>query len=447
MTAESQPEEEAKVIRDVTCPVCGCSCDDIEVTVKDNKIEGVRHACRMGAAKFFEVSGEKRLKKPMIRKDGELQEVSWEEALDKTAQILVDAKRPALFGWAETSCEALQVGIKITEELGGIMDNCSSICHAPSILAIQKVGISTCTLGEVKNRADLIIYWGSNPQASHPRHLSRYSTYPRGKFRERGRQDREVIVIDVMESDTAKIADWFIQVKPNSDYEIFAAVRSLINGNDIYADEVGGVKKEDLIKLAEKMKSAQFGAIYFGLGLASSVGKSRNIENAIRLTIDLNRYTKFIIQAMRGHYNVAGTNQVLTWQHGFPYAVDFSKGYPEYNPGDTSIIDLLARKEVDAMLVIAADPGAHFPRIAVERMAEIPIIAVDVVENPTILLADVVLPGVIVGAESEGTCYRMDEVPIPLRKVVDPLVDYVKSDEELMEKLYERIMKIKKADS
>ncbi|MEE8358982.1 MAG: formylmethanofuran dehydrogenase subunit B [Candidatus Hydrothermarchaeales archaeon] len=443
MTEETQLEEGAEVIKDVTCPVCGCSCDDIEITVKENKIIGVRHACRMGAAKFFETSGENRLKKPMIRVDGELREVTWEEAIGKAARILVDAKRPVLFGWAETSCEALRIGNQIAEELGGIMDNCSSICHAPSILAIQKVGISSCTLGEVKNRADLIIYWGSNPQASHPRHLSRYTTYPRGKFRERGRQDKEVIVVDVRESDTAKIADWYIQVKPNSDYEIFAALRSIVNGNEIYADKVGGVSKDDLYKLAEKMKSAQFGAIYFGLGIASSVGKSRNIENAIRLVTDLNRHTKFIIQAMRGHYNVAGTNQVLTWQHGFPYAVDFAKGYPEYNPGDTSVVDLLQRNEADAMFVIAADPGAHFPRRAVERMVEIPLIMVDVVENPTMLLADVVLPGVMVGAESEGTCYRMDDVPIPLRKVIDPLIDYVKSDTELMEKLYNRIMKIK----
>jgi len=445
MTREVQLEEGAEVIKDVTCPVCGCSCDDIEVTAKDNKIVGVRHACRMGAAKFFETSGENRLKKPMIRVDGELREVTWEEAIGKAARILVDAKRPALFGWSETSCEALRVGNQIAEELGGIMDNCSSICHAPSILAIQKVGISSCTLGEVKNRADLIIYWGSNPQASHPRHLSRYSTYPRGKFRERGRQDKEVIVVDVRESDTAKIADWYIQVEPNSDYEIFAALRSIVNGNEIYADKVGGVSRDDLYKLAEKLKSAQFGAIFFGLGLASSVGKSRNIENAIRLTVDLNRHTKFIIMAMRGHYNVAGTNQVLTWQHGFPYAVDFAKGYPEFNPGDTSVVDLLQRNEVDAMFVIAADPGAHFPRSAVERMAEIPLIVVDVVENPTLLLADVVLPGVMVGTESEGTCYRMDNVPIPLRKVIDPLIDYVKSDAELMEKLYNRIMKIKES--
>ncbi len=61
-----------------------------------------------------------------------------------------------------------------------------------------------------------------------------------------------------------------------------------------------------------------------------------------------------------------------------------------------------------------------------------------------LLIADVVLPGVMVGIESEGTCYRMDDVPILAKKVVDsPAVDYVNSDTELLEKLYENIVRIK----
>ena len=37
----------------------------------------------------------------------------------------------------------------------------------------------SCTLGEVKNRADLLIYWGGNPAECHPRHFTRYTlTHP-----------------------------------------------------------------------------------------------------------------------------------------------------------------------------------------------------------------------------------------------------------------------------
>ena len=48
----------------------------------------------------------------------------------------------------------------------------------------------SCTLGEVKNRADFIIYWGGNPAECHPRHFTRYTLTQKGKFLPRGRKDR-----------------------------------------------------------------------------------------------------------------------------------------------------------------------------------------------------------------------------------------------------------------
>jgi hypothetical protein len=41
-----------KMLSDVTCPFCGTLCDDIEVVVVQNMIEEVRHACKIGTAKF-----------------------------------------------------------------------------------------------------------------------------------------------------------------------------------------------------------------------------------------------------------------------------------------------------------------------------------------------------------------------------------------------------------
>ena len=61
----------------------------------------------------------------------------------------------------------------------------------------------------MKNRADLVIYWGSNPIESHPRHLSRYTTFVNGRYREEGHHDRTLVVVDIRKTDTAKIADEF----------------------------------------------------------------------------------------------------------------------------------------------------------------------------------------------------------------------------------------------
>ena len=55
-------------------------------------------------------------------------------------------------------------------------------------------GKITCTLGEVKNRADFIVYWGGNPAECHPRHFTKYTLMQKGKFIPRGRADRTVVL-------------------------------------------------------------------------------------------------------------------------------------------------------------------------------------------------------------------------------------------------------------
>jgi len=430
-----------KVVSDAVCTYCGCLCDDIEVLVQDGKIVDVRHACILGTSRFFDYLRPERMVKPLIRVDGELKETSIDEAVKKAAEILAKAERPLLYGWSMAGCEAHQVGIELAEEIGAVIDDTTSVCHGPSVIALQEVGISTCTLGEVKNRADLVIYWGSNPMQAHPRHMSRYTVYPRGFFRERGWRDRVLVVIDVRKTDTAKLATRFLQVEPNGDYELISALRLAVNGNKI-PEKVAGVPREEIEKLAEIMKSCHFGAIFFGLGVTSSAGKNRNIDNVLSLVRDLGAYTKFVIFPMRGHYNVTGFGQVLTWETGFPFAVDFSRNYPRYNPGETTAVDVLLREEADAALIVASDPAAHFPRKAVEHLAKIPVITIEPFRSLTTQYATVAIPSAITGIEVEGTAYRMDHVPLRLHKVVEPPEGRL-PDREILKMILEHVRALK----
>ena len=99
--------------------------------------------------------------------------------------------------------------------------------------------------------------------------------------------------------------------------------------------EVTGISREDIYKAADLIKDARFGVIWVGLGIASTRGKHYNASMAMRLTQLGNKYGKFVILANRGHCNVAGFNEVLAWQCGFPYTVDFSTGEPRYQPGES----------------------------------------------------------------------------------------------------------------
>jgi len=476
------------VVSSVTCPFCGCCCDDVEVIVENNRVFDVRNACALGASKFMGYN-EHRNTKPLIRKNGELVEASLEETIERCAEVLANAQYPLLYGWSNTSCEAIRVGLELAEEVGGIIDNTTTVCHGPSILAIQDVGIPGCTLGQIRHRADLIIYWGCNPWSAHPRHIERYTALSEGRFqkaiwkrylsrlilesarKKRYRvaslafkggaatllaeeerwivpppEERKMVVIDVRRTRTADLADMFIKVKPGGDYDVLQALRALIRDEELDVNEVAGIPVEKLEELADLMVNAKFGVIFFGLGLTMSVGKLRNVEAAIKLARDLNMYTKFLIMPMRGHFNVTGANVVFTWQTGYPYAVDFSHGYPRYNPGETSAIDVLSRGDADAALVIASDPVSSFPRRAVENLVKNPLIVIDPCLSPTALMADVVIPSAFVGIEAEGTTYRMDHVPLPLKKVVDP-PQGVLTDEEILQRILRKVREIKSKSS
>lgn len=425
---------EAAVIKDAVCSFCGCLCDDIDVEVDGGTIKKVRHACRLGASKIM---GHERMLNPMIRRNGELVAASFQEAYDRAAQILLAANKPLLYGWACTSCEAQKKGILLAEEVGGIIDSTATVCHGPSVIGIEEKGLPGATLGQVKNRADTIVFWGCNPAEAHPRHSMRYSSNSSGRFTPRGREGRKIVVVDVRETRTVKNADKFLRINPGSDYEVISALRLLVAGKgESIPEEVGGVLKADLVDLANLLKSARFGALFFGLGITHSRGRYKNIDNALSLVTELNQHCKFVIMPMRGHYNVGGIGQTLAWSSGYPMSVDYTRGAPYFNPGETAACDLLARRDSDAALVIAADPAASFPRPLVEALAEIPVIQIDPFENPTTLLSDVVIPCAIAGVEVEGTAYRMDGLALRLRKMVDSSLP---SDEEILTHILESV--------
>jgi formylmethanofuran dehydrogenase subunit B len=422
----------------IICPVCGMACDDIIVEMEEDHVVEVREACEMGASKFYELNSEHRIVMPSING----RKAEWREAIARSADLLKDARRPIIFIGAETSTEAIKVGIQMAEHLGGVVDNNVSICHGPTVLGIQEVGFPSCTIGNVKNRADMVIFWGCNPMDSHPRHMSMKSSFPKGFFTEDGRKGKKIVVVDVRRSTTSNITDDLILVNPGSDYAVMAALRAILAGHaDVMPSEVGGVKKERLVELVEEMKKSNFVAFFIGLGIASSRGKDKNQAQILSVVADLTAYTKVIVITNRGHCNVAGFNQVCTWSTGFPYAVDFSRRCPRYNPGEFTTMDMLARKEVDAMLLVAADLGAHLPKKGVEQMVNIPLITIDIAPCPSTMISDIVLPGVIDGMECGSSFYRLDNVPIRARKFLDPPFGFTTSNEDTLKQIFEEIKK------
>ena len=202
-------------------------------------------------------------------------------------------------------------------------------------------GKVSCTLGEVKNRADLIIYWGGNPAECHPRHFTKYTLTQKGKFIPNGRKDRTMILVDIRETPSAKAADIFLQVRPSKDFEVITTLRALVKGQpvDPKAAEETGLTLAQLEDFAGRLKKARFGVLFFGMGLSMTRGKHMNSAALLTLAAELNAFTKFVAMPMRGHGNVTGGDVIMRWTTGYPFGVNLARGYPRFNPGEFSTVE------------------------------------------------------------------------------------------------------------
>jgi len=426
---------EKKVVENVVCSFCGDLCDHLKIELDGNRIIRNVGGCAISVSKFLNYHRH-RVLKPYIRKNGRLIPVDLEEALDKAADILVKAKYPLIFGLSSTCVEANEYAIELAEILNGVVDNTSVFCHGPTALAVQEVGAVRYTFAVAIHLADLVIFWGCNPAEAHPNHIARI-VMRKGKY-VKGRKERKVVVIDVRKTPTAELADLYIQLEPGRDLEFITALRMAIRDLEIEAPKVAGVPREKVLELAEMMKSARYGVIFFGLGVTMTGAKYRNIVGVIRLVQELNEWTKFGLLPMRGHFNVAGANEVSLWITCYPFATDYARKFSRMAIGVTSATDLLASGDVDALLVIASDPVAHFPRKAVENISKIPVIVVDAKWSLTTAFADVIIPAGFVGIECSGSAYRMDGVPLRMKKVVDP-PSGVLCDVDILKKLIDKV--------
>jgi formylmethanofuran dehydrogenase subunit B len=398
-----------EVFENVACTVCGCVCDDLRVAVEQGRVATAEGACRLAEPWLL---AQNTRRPPAAQIGGE--SASPEAAVARAADILRAADGPLIYGLSRSSTDGQRAAVSLAERLGATIDTTASLCHATSMMAIQEVGESTCTLGEIKNRADLVIYWGSNPAESHPRHFERYSL-PRGKFVPAGRAGRTLVVADIKRTASAEAADLFLPVVPGGDFEALHTLRALARGVPVPPGGSTGAPLELLRELAGRMKTCRFGIVFFGLGLSMSGAAHHNVEALLLLVRDLNEHARFFARRMRVQGDVTGADTVLLWRTGYPFGVNLARGHPRYNPGEFTANEMLERGEVDACLLVGSEGATRFTPAALARLRGIPTVVLDYPNQETPLAPTVRFTTAVYGVHQPGTAYRMDGVPIRLR--------------------------------
>mgnify|MGYP003335043285 CR=1 FL=1 len=412
------------LLTDIACTRCGCVCDDLQVEIRDGAIHRIQPDCAL-AEEWFRQAGQPAAAAP-AEIDG--QPVALTDAIQRSAELLRSAKLPLFFGLSRSSTDGQRAVCELADQLGGIIDTTASLGHGPSIVAFQSAGESTSTLGEVRHRSDLIIYWGCDPLRTHPRHMQRLVDAA-GLAVPDGRAGRHVVVVDSQRTATADRADQFLQAEAGSDLEIFSALRLLLTGRQLRSSHVGGLPQDVLKQLAERMKAARYGAVFFGVSIAQGRCGHATVEALLRLVTDLNQWTRFVVRRMRVPGDVTGADSVLCWQTGFPFSVSLTRGFPRYGPGEYSAENLLAAGEPDCVVLVGGERVPRFSAAARRHLDQVPVILLDPSFAEVHVRPAVRFRTAVYGIHRRGTAYRMDEVPIPLRQL---LPSDLPSDDEVL---------------
>lgn len=407
------------------CTGCGMLCDDIEVDVENNKINKAYTACRIGVAHM---------------KDGkesaaflvDNKPVDETTAISEAATILKNAKNPLIFGLGTSSNEAQKLAIELAKKTSATLDDASSFSLGEVIEALLNNKTKVCTLDDVRNKADVSIFWGTDPSDSHPRQLSKYAYFPRGTEKQRGwEEERTAICIDVRKSHTAKICgNYFFQIPPGGDAEFIDALIAALAGK--LPKTSYNFPPKRILELANILKGAKFGVVFAGRGLVYSLD---NLEPLIRLMNALNEKANFHLVPMIRQYNTRGFNENLFKETGYVNSVKFEDGTVKHGP-EYSVVESLKEKTVDAALIIGSDPFSILPRSIAKNLLEVPVIVLDPCETLTSRNAKVYISTAIDGVESGGSAIRMDGVKVDFKPAVETKRP---SDETVLKKIMEAL--------
>ncbi len=286
-----------------------------------------------------------------------------------------------------------------------------------------------------------MIFWGSDPVESHPRHFERYSVDARGLFTPNGRADRTVVVADVRPTASSGAADIFLPVQAGRDFEVLWTLRGLIRGLAPEAGAVVGAPIDMLTDLAQRMKACRFGVVFFGLGL--SRGGHRTVEALLRLVMpNLNETTHRFYRPPYARHPVTWPAPTASCGVARPVILSASIWVAvirRFNPGRFSAQDMTVGRRGGRLLLLIGSQGVRrFTPEAKESLRRIPTIDPEWARwsnpfAPSILHHD----GRLLVSTCRGWFTRMDEVPIPLRVTVLP-TEYP-SDGEVLQALLKRL--------
>ncbi|RLI09305.1 hypothetical protein DRO42_04515, partial [Candidatus Bathyarchaeota archaeon] len=220
------------------CIYCGTGCL-LHLKVREGRVVGVLpheggagegRLCIKGWSAHEFIHHPDRLKRPLVRRGGDLREASWREALSLVAEGLGRAKAEhgsdavAVLSSAKATNEENYLLQKFARAVVGTnnIDHCARLCHASTVtglIASFGSGTMTNSLEDVED-ADAIFIIGSNTSEQHPLIARRIIRAVKSGSR--------LIVADPRAIDLTAYADVHLRHRPGTDVALLNAMMNVI---------------------------------------------------------------------------------------------------------------------------------------------------------------------------------------------------------------------------
>ncbi len=459
------------------CTYCGVGCN-LDVSTDNGEVVSIHapydaevnqgHTCLKGRYAFKFYNHPDRLTSPMIRRNGELVNVSWDEAYDFIAEKLTTYKTEfgadSIAGISSSRCTneenyLMQKFIRAVVGTNNI-DGCARVCHSPTALGMQRTfgtGAATNSIDDLKDTNCTMII-GANPTDAHP--------VTGAKLKQFAMKTGNVsIVIDPRRTELARYATYHIPLRPGTNVAVlnmmmhyiikegladeeFIAART--EGFDIYKqelmnldiskmEEVSGVDRALVREAAIAYATAPNAMSFHGLGVtehSQGTFTVMQIADLALLTGNIGR-RGVGVNPLRGQNNVQGsadmgvqphqgagyldiTNPDVQHRYTQFYGVDVPKeiGYKIPEMFEAALEGKLRAIWIIGEDVVQTDPNTQKVIKALE--ATDLVIVQELFMTETAKYADVVLPGASF-LEKSGTFTNGERRVQAVRQVVKPL--------------------------
>jgi anaerobic selenocysteine-containing dehydrogenase len=429
-----------------TCPLCEAMCG-LEIHVEDGRVASIRgnrddtwshgHICPKGATLGAVHDDPDRIRRPMIKVDGQWQEVSWDAAFRRCTELLAPVIEK--YGIGAVTC---YTGNPLAHSFSlgrytGVLLGMSGIplSYSPGTVDQWPKNLSSHLMfggwwsfpvPDIE-RTDLLIVMGANPAASQGSLLAAPNVMGIiDSIRKRGK----VIVIDPVRTATAARADEWLPITPGTDaalllavvHTLFAENLVKLGGVEPHIDGVDqmrqvaaewspervaavtGITADRIRSLARELAGTERAVVYGRIGLCN-----QEFGSLASWLVD-------VVNILTGHFDTPGGSmfpRAAAWSVTVQPIPGLEDGAPEFGRYRTRVrgakevlgqvpVSCLAEEiatpgegQLRALITVAGNPVLSTP--AGHRLDEVlptldAMISVDLWLNETTRHADVILP-------------------------------------------------------